>query len=215
MLTYMMCIVRDMRDSLTGKIKICEYNDESQIRFVTCLFREMIYGTTIYGFGPGQKLWRSEFINCLQEIVLAFELERPLMKAGRSVELEAWMKLRIVTISGTYHPIRVISPSPFNNRSARIFMVLAKASLNIPGGMSPLGNPFSPNYQKFSGKPSDGETGLVSLETTLQCILGLQNDILGRCLTRKLDLNLNLLTLFQDGRKIIAISWTSTVFKSC
>ena len=179
-----MRVVRDMRDSLTGKLQTCDYNEESQLSFVTCLFREMIYGTKIYGFGPGQKLWRSEFINCLQEIILAFELERPLMKAGRGVELEAWMKLRVVTISGTYHSIRVVSPSSFNDRSARIFMVLAKASLNIPGGMSPLGNPFSPNYQRFSEEPNDGATELVCLETTLQCILGLQNDILGPCLTR-------------------------------
>lgn len=190
-----------MRDSLTGKTQICDYSDESQISFVTCLFREVIYGTTIYGFGPGQQLWRSEFIKCLQEIVLAFELERPLMKAGRDVELEAWMKLRIVTISGTYHSIRVISPSRFNDRSARIFMVLAKASLNIPGGMSPLGNPFSTKYQKFPGKQSDGETELVSLETTLQCILGLQNDILGWCLTRKLGFNPGLTDYFSGWEK--------------
>jgi len=116
--------------------------------------------------------------------MLAFELERPLMKAGRAVELEAWMKLRIVTIS------------------ARIFMVLAKASLNIPGGMSPLGNPFSPNYQKFSGKPSDGETGLVSLETTLQCILGLQNDILGWEKDHCDKLNLNCVQILLGKQKL-------------
>ena len=62
---------------------------------------------------------------------------------------------------------------------ARPFMILARASLNIPGGMSRLGNPLLADYQRYTGKAAEGETVLVCLETTLQCILGLQNDILG------------------------------------
>jgi len=58
-------------------------------------------------------------------------------------------------------------------------MILARASLNIPGGMSRLGNPLLNDYQRYTGKRTEGETELVCLETTLQCILGLQNDILG------------------------------------
>lgn len=58
-------------------------------------------------------------------------------------------------------------------------MILAKASLNIPGGMSRLGNPLLVDYEKYTGKTIKGETEIVRLEATLQCILGLQNDILG------------------------------------
>jgi len=59
-------------------------------------------------------------------------------------------------------------------------MVLARASLKLPGEMSPLGNPFSPVYQPYPTSGSEeAENTLVRLETTMQCILGLQNDILG------------------------------------
>lgn len=58
-------------------------------------------------------------------------------------------------------------------------MFLAKVSLDIPGGMSQLGNPLLPGYVKYNGKHDDGESDMICLEATLQCILGLQNDILG------------------------------------
>ena len=58
-------------------------------------------------------------------------------------------------------------------------MVLAKASLGIPCEPSPMGNPFSTNYIKFSRSQGELESDLSRLETTLQCVLGLQNDILG------------------------------------
>ena len=72
-------------------------------------------------------------------------------------------------------------------------MVLAKASLGILSGMSPLGNPFSTEYTQVNVR--DAENDLIQLETTMQTVLGLQNDILGEIQTISLqNLGLRLLT---------------------
>ncbi|KAF8467317.1 hypothetical protein BDZ91DRAFT_141473 [Kalaharituber pfeilii] len=165
--------IRDMHASLAASSAM-EHNSTSQISFVTKLFRGVITMTEISGLEPVQQdQWRSNLITCVQEIAHAFELERPLLRLKERVELEDWMKLRVVTIS------------------ARPFMVLAKASLRILGNMSPMGNPLSPDYQSFQYRENDLADDLTRLETTMQCVLGLQNDILGWEKDHKEGLNLN------------------------
>ena len=77
------------------------YNYNSEISWITRLFKELITSTMITGLDPAmQNKWRSGLIVCVQEIAQAFELERPLLRAGKAVKLQDWMKLRVVTISG-------------------------------------------------------------------------------------------------------------------
>lgn len=77
-----------------------EQNLDSQISFVTDLFRGIITSASIAKNSKEQQQWQQSFVMCVQEIAHAFELERPLLKA-KNVNLEHWMKLRVVTISGT------------------------------------------------------------------------------------------------------------------
>ncbi|KAF8418980.1 hypothetical protein EV426DRAFT_709489 [Tirmania nivea] len=168
--------INDMHASLAGSTDTAGYDSNSQISYITRLFRNMVYDTDLSDKDFQNSIesqWRQNIIACVQEIIHAFTIERPLFNAGKKVMLGDWMSLRVVTIS------------------ARPFMILARASLNILGGMSRLGNPLLNDYQMYTGEPTEGETELVCLETTLQCILGLQNDILGWEKDNAEDLHLN------------------------
>ncbi|RPB22706.1 hypothetical protein L211DRAFT_869186 [Terfezia boudieri ATCC MYA-4762] len=167
--------INDMHAALAGSTNTAQYDNNSQISFITHLFRDMVYDTVLQDEDSknSKVQWQQNFIACVQEIAHAFTVERPLFNAGKRVILEDWMNLRVVTIS------------------ARPFMILARASLNIPGGMSILGNPLLDGYQRYTGKQTETETELGCLESTLQCILGLQNDILGWEKDNAENLNLN------------------------
>ena len=77
-------------------------SDVSEITFITKLFKNLILTTSVPGLeAKEQDIWRTSFITCVEEVAQAFILERPLLTA-KHVDLEQWMKLRIVTISGMF-----------------------------------------------------------------------------------------------------------------
>lgn len=92
-----------MHASLAGSTDTAEYDSNSQISFITRLFRDMVYGTVLSdknSKGTTESQWQQNLITCVQEIAHAFTIERPLFNAGKKVILGDWMDLRVVTISG-------------------------------------------------------------------------------------------------------------------
>lgn len=98
----MITTVDDMNASLAGTTNLAECDRHSQLSFITLLFRDLIYTTNMPNVDAAISQWQANLIDCVREITHAFQLERPLMKTGKNVKLEEWMKLRVVTISGTY-----------------------------------------------------------------------------------------------------------------
>jgi len=99
-----------MHASLAGGTDTAKYNSNSQISFITHLFRGMVYSTVLPGKDSKstESQWQQNLIACVHEIAHAFAVERPLFNAGKKVRLEHWMNVRVVTISGkwllsTYH----------------------------------------------------------------------------------------------------------------
>ena len=86
-----------MHASLAGSTG---YDSNSQISFITRLFRDMVYDTVLSNSDSTESQWQQNLIACVQEIAHAFTVERPLFNAGKNVMLEDWMNLRVVTISG-------------------------------------------------------------------------------------------------------------------
>lgn len=64
-------------------------------------------------------------------------------------------------------------------KTARPFMVLAKASLGLNPVLSDFGNPLKEDYITVSPEHRAGGNYLAKVECLLQLIMGLQNDILG------------------------------------
>jgi len=92
-----------MHASLAGNTDTAEYDSNSQISFITHLFRDMVYDTVLSdkdSKDSTESQWQQNLITCVQEIAYAFLVERPLFNAGKKVILEDWMDLRVVTISG-------------------------------------------------------------------------------------------------------------------
>ena len=83
-------------------------NDSDALK-VSLALRNVIFSTAICSNiidGESEVEWRAQLLKAIQEVVIGFRKERPLLD-GKKIDMQQWMELRTVTISGWLFPLAV------------------------------------------------------------------------------------------------------------
>jgi hypothetical protein len=77
-------------------------DSDSDALKVSLALRNVIFSTAICSNiidGESEVEWRVQLLKAIQEVVIGFRKERPLLD-GKKIDMRQWMELRTVTISG-------------------------------------------------------------------------------------------------------------------